>query len=302
MDLFFARLEFIIRCHAEPCVQLVMERLKKTFRETFRAQTCVKEGGCDRCDKGPNCSYLTVFGQSLATDRNALRRYQKPPLPFVFQPCRETARLNPGDSFRLGLLLVGSAVNYVPEFCSALSEVVRRCPDLSLERVDSVDCSGFANTVLREDGAISFDKLATVSAEDIFAVSALPPDHVMLHFLTPLCLMQDGAVIREFSFSKFITSLFRRISSLAYYYGGSVLEMDYKRLSELSKVIKILENTVRYTGRSEWKKEGLLGKCLVTGAVSEFHQVLLLGEYLHCGKGAVYGMGRYEIVRSSGNA
>ncbi|MEA5113742.1 MAG: CRISPR system precrRNA processing endoribonuclease RAMP protein Cas6 [Geobacteraceae bacterium] len=203
------------------------------------------------------------------------------------------------DSFKLGLVLAGSAINHVQEICTALMDVFRFSPDLSLVGIDSVDCSGFSNPVLTGNSYISFDRLATMSVEDILAVSVLSPDHVNLNFLTPLCIVQDGTAIREFSFSKFITSLLRRISSLAYYYGGSVPGLDYKRLSALSKEMRVFDSNISYFGRTGWKKEGLLGSCLVTGDLSEFHPLLLLGEYLHCGKGAAYGMGSYVIVRDN---
>jgi len=301
VDLLLNRLEFILRLHSDRCADHVMEHLKRTFRGAFREETCGYGGNCDYCESASDCPFMLVFGQTLSPDPDALRKYQKPPLPFVFELRQDPARVKRGDSFKLSLVLAGSATNHVQQICTALIAVFRSSPDISLAGIGSVDCSGLSSPLMTENSGISFGKLATMTVEDIMALSALPPDQVTLDFQTPLRMVQDGTAIRDFSFPKFITSLLRRISSIAYYYGGSVLELDYRRLSALSKETRVVESTVIYSGRMGWKKGGLVGSCAVTGDISAFHPVLLLGEYLHCGKGAAYGMGSYEVVRSDGN-
>ena len=297
MDLLLTRLDFLLRLPPGHKPHQLLERLRKTFRDCFRAIVCRQPGGCDCCPDTHNCPYRLIFGQVLAADPEAVRRHQKPPLPFVFELRPVSWNQQKGVSFELGLVLVGSATYHVPVFCATLMAVFRSLPGCYLAGIDSVGCSGSAAPVLNGDGAIALDRLATISAEDILAVSTLPPDQARLNFITPLCIVQDGKAIREFSFSRFIATLLRRVSSLAYYYGGSALELDYKRLSGLGKEVRIVENALRYTDRDNCQKEGLTGSCLVTGNLYEFHPVLLLGEYLHCGKGAAYGMGRYRISR-----
>ncbi len=297
MDLLLIRLDFSLRVQAGQKPHQLLERLRKTFRENFRAIVCSQAGGCDCCPDTLDCPYRLIFGQVLAVDPEALRRHQKPPLPFVFELRQIPANQKNEDSFELGLLLVGSATHHVPAFCAALMDVFHSFPDCCLAGIASVGCSGSSNPVLNGDGTIALDRLATMSAEDILAVSTLPPDQLSLDFITPLCIVQGGGVLREFNFTRFITTLLRRVSSLSYYYGGSALELDYKRLSGLGKEVRIMESTIRYTVRADCLKEGLVGSCLVTGDLFEFHPVLLLGEYLHCGKGAAYGMGMYKIVR-----
>ena len=297
MDLLFTRLDFFPRLQPGQQIHHLLERLRRDFRENFRAIACRQTGECEHCPDTLDCPYRIIFGQILATDPAAVRRHQKPPLPFVFEPRQNLGHLKNANSVQLGLVLVGSATNHVPEFCAALMNIIRSFPDCDLIGIDSVGCSGFTNPVLNGDGTLALDRLATMSAEDILAVSTLPPDQISLDFITPLCILQGGGALREFNFSSFITTLMRRVSSLAYYYGGSALELDYKRLSGLSKEVRIVESAIRYTDRADCRKEGLVGSCTVTGNLFEFHPVLLLGEYLHCGKGAAYGMGRYQIVR-----
>jgi CRISPR/Cas system endoribonuclease Cas6 (RAMP superfamily) len=41
---------------------------------------------------------------------------------------------------------------------------------------------------------------------------------------------------------------------------------------------------------------GFLGDITFEGDLAEFLPVIKLGEFLHVGKGTVYGMGKYEMI------
>ena len=52
-----------------------------------------------------------------------------------------------------------------------------------------------------------------------------------------------------------------------------------------------------HSGRiKKLKMGGFLGEITFEGDLAEFLPFLKLGEYLHIGKGTVYGLGKYEIV------
>ena len=44
------------------------------------------------------------------------------------------------------------------------------------------------------------------------------------------------------------------------------------------------------------KMGGFVGGMRFEGDLAEFNPFLVLGEYLHIGKGTVYGLGKYEIL------
>jgi hypothetical protein len=120
-----------------------------------------------------------------------------------------------------------------------------------------------------------------------------------LRIFTPLRIARDGSILQSFSFSPFIRTLLRRVSSLAYYYYGSILDIDYKRLSALSGTVSITEDSFRW---EEWRKGrlcGIVGSGVLCGDLTDFHPVLLLGEYLQCGKDAAFGLGSYELERQT---
>jgi CRISPR/Cas system endoribonuclease Cas6 (RAMP superfamily) len=126
-------------------------------------------------------------------------------------------------------------------------------------------------------------------------MNTLGPQRIPIRIVTPLRIAREGDILREYSFSPFIRTLLRRISSLAYYYYGSILEMDFKRLSVQSESIAVTESCFHW---EEWRKGrlcGIIGTGVLSGELTDFHPILLLGEYLNCGKDAAFGLGRYEL-------
>jgi hypothetical protein len=131
-------------------------------------------------------------------------------------------------------------------------------------------------------------------------------DHrrIRMTITTPMRLLKDGKPVREFSFSCFVRPLLRRISSLAFYYYGNGLEVDYKWLSAASDSIVLVENNFLWT---EWGEDrhgdrlgGIIGSGVWEGALTDYHPFLLLGEYFHVGKGSPFGLGRYRMDGEAG--
>ncbi|MGE5586784.1 MAG: CRISPR system precrRNA processing endoribonuclease RAMP protein Cas6, partial [Clostridia bacterium] len=100
-------------------------------------------------------------------------------------------------------------------------------------------------------------------------------------------------------------SLLRRTSSLLYFHHGTRLDMDFRGfISEAETVRLAAHNTTwvdweRYSSRqdSRMKLGGLVG-----AATYEFSHArlagfflpwLVLGEYVHVGKGCTFGLGRF---------
>jgi hypothetical protein len=302
VDLLFTKLVFTLRLESESRDPYALFSLKGCFREAFRETVCHSHGECSRCSEQRECPFHVVFGQDLSSDSAALKRHQKPPLPFLFH-----IPLLPGNrcaerELELGLVIIGIAMNYLPEFCSAMMSLfsVRPRKDFPLAeivRVESEGCSGFRSLIVLERGTASPDGLSTISAADLIALNTLSSDQIGLRVITPLRIHQEGHFLRSFSFSPFVRSLLRRVSSLAYYYYGSALEMDFSRLARISETISVHGSDMQWVTWKRGPLEGVVGSGILCGDLTDFHPALLLGEYLSCGKGAAFGLGRYELFR-----
>lgn len=302
MDLLFTKLVFTLRLKSDvpdPCALYI---IKKSFRQAFQDTVCRSDGQCGHCRFAADCSYHLTFAQLLATDTTAVKRHQKPSLPFVFHIPLLDQNAAEGNETELGLVLIGTAMRLVKEYCATVLRLfdpadLNGILPASVVRIESVGCSGFRNLILESEREIVTTSLSTIAADDMDALNTLSPGRIGLRIMTPMRIMHERLPLREFSFSPFIRALLRRVSSLAYYYCGSVLDLDYKYLARLATAIEVTENRFQWV---EWRKDsidGITGSGILSGNLSDFHLVLLLGEFFQCGKGATFGLGRYELVR-----
>lgn len=302
MDLLLVKLVFTLRLAADGFEPRFLYQLKKPFEEIFRNTVCRGRGNCETCSIRGGCPCLVVFGQELARDPAVVRLHQKPPLPFAFQFDTIPARLRRGEEFELGLVLVGRAAGLVEEFCTATERLFGAggrgvFPAAAVVGIETSGCAGFRSTIRREEGVHDPTGLCTISLEDLLSLNTLASGCISLRLLTPLRNLREGKAVKVFSFSSFIRPLLRRISSLSRYYYGDSLTLDYKRLSVLSESIEIGAGDFHWQERSKGHPEGIVGQGTLQGQLAGFHPALLLGEYLNCGKGAAYGLGRYQIIR-----
>ncbi|HEX8960739.1 MAG TPA: CRISPR system precrRNA processing endoribonuclease RAMP protein Cas6 [Geobacteraceae bacterium] len=296
MDLNFVRLIATLRLENDNVDRYVLFDLRPYFEEAFRqAAGCGGEGGS--CD----CSYHQAFSQPLSVDPAALKRYQKPSLPFAFSVSPLPEPPNRMATVELGLTLVGPAVNFVATYVDALNGMLaspdlhRRCA-ASLMKVESAGCDGCRSLVFAPKEGVALDRLSSLSLQGLREASVLAPDTVTLAIATPMLILSEGRSLREFSFSSFMRALFRRVSSMAYYYGTEE-DIDYKWLAGQSREVECAHADFRWV---EWGRKlyGVVGTGTFRGDLTDFHPFLLAGEYLQVGKGAPFGHGRFMLRRN----
>ncbi len=309
MDFVFAKLIFTLRLEKNISDRYALFGIRSDFMNAFREAVCRYHGHCEACAEQDRCSYWHAFAQTVSEDPAAVKRHQKPSLPFVFELPLLPGQPNEGKEIEIGLVLAGSAINFVRDYIMAVSLLFKPAMTggkitASVVRVESVACSDFKNRIMENKGTVALDGVSTISVQDLTETKTLDPNHIRLTITTPMRLLRDGKPIREFSFSSFVRPLLRRISSLAYYYYGNGLEHDYKWLSAASTSIGIGENSFRWT---EWggdrggdRPGGIIGSGAFEGILADFHPFLLLGEYFHVGKGAPFGLGQYHVDKEIG--
>ncbi|MBI5789311.1 MAG: CRISPR system precrRNA processing endoribonuclease RAMP protein Cas6 [Candidatus Schekmanbacteria bacterium] len=137
--------------------------------------------------------------------------------------------------------------------------------------------------------------------------SADKPAHqqITIRFHTPTILKADGRIIRQPEFHHIIKRLRDRINSLAYFYCGETLEIDYKALGDAAETIRLAAGRFQWhevsrysTKRQIWHElSGFTGYGVYSGDLRPFLPLLALGEYVHVGKGAAFGNGWLEITK-----
>jgi hypothetical protein len=137
-----------------------------------------------------------------------------------------------------------------------------------------------------------------------------PPAEARLSIDTPLRLRREGELVtpRTFAFHDLFRNLLRRVSMLSQLHMDRPLALDYPSLSRASRAIELSVKDLRwrdwkrYSSRqqSELAMGGVVGTLVLPGdGLAPFWPYLWLGQWIHAGKGAVMGLGRYHIGAAS---
>ena len=149
------------------------------------------------------------------------------------------------------------------------------------------------------DNALSFDDIRREA-------ESLPTNQLTVRLLTPTRVTHEGQITDKLPFHVFWRRLIGRISALAYFHCGESLEMDFKGLIEKATTVETTNSTLRwkdwtrYSSRQNRKMKlgGLIGSVDYAGDLAVFIPFVALGAFLHVGKNATFGLGKYRLDRS----
>ena len=302
MEFNFLKLIFTLNLADDIDSPCILFGIRTDFSEIFRRTTGCDRASCVKCSQSTDCPYQLIFSQAMHSDPSAIKRFQKPPLPFVFDPPILSPVPNKGSRCEFGLALVGLAVNHVVHFLDAVGFMFGHADSRWTEvavvvKIESLDYPGNRAIISQNGSRAALDRFFVLSMDELEKSAILSTNAVNITFATPLRLIKDGHPLRELLFPTFIMSLLRRMSAMAFYYCFMELDLDYRWLSKQSREISIVSNGLRW---EEWDNNlnGIVGSGSFTGNIAEFYRVLIFGEYFHAGKGSPYGLGRYRLEKS----
>lgn len=297
MELDFVRIECEIVADIPVQLTSALYDSLRSFQAQFRAACCpTLQQSCASCCV--ECPYTTVFAQQLSPDPEIVRLHQKPSLPFSLY-IKDI--LNNASSITVGIVIIGSAINYADIFYSALSRMAEACvcsilpSSKYLLHFYSLDYQDVRHEI--SDINVLTDSVILLSGQYVLR-NTVHSDRVKLSLKAPLRLLSNGSIAHRFDFALFFRSQLRRCSSLCAYYGSGELELDFIFLSRAAQNVAVLEDEIHYTQQT-WPRRpswaGLSGIAECTGLVEPMYSLLLLGSYFNAGKGAAFGSGYYHI-------
>jgi hypothetical protein len=252
---------------------------------------------CAACSQNGDCTYFSLFGQVISKDLEAVRRHQKPPLPFAFSffPDPENTLL------ACRLVVIGGAIHALDFLLAGFSELIGN--------VDTGLHATIKNITTRNSVGDTFalgngpfiqhpEKLMVLSASDIAISRTLVHTSVAVRLLTPLRIVSDNRQVRNFQFGLFMRSIMRRVSAVSSYYGDADLTSDFKKLAQLSEKIHSNSEHFRFDSMpgGSLKLSGVIGEGCFSGDLSDMLPFLILASYLNAGKGASFGMGSFVVT------
>lgn len=289
--------------------------LRGGFGHIFKKLTCATPTRCheNRCQLGNDCPYGYVFETGPPADAEVLRKVDNIPRPFIIQaPADRSTQLQTGQQLTFGLILIGGAIRYLPHFIAVfrslgyqgLGRQRGRYRLVSVETCHPVDLR--VETIYRDGSELIRVPDRVITAADLHHLAqTLPADRLTLNFLTPTRLKSDGKWVDGAPpFQAIIRNLLGRLSSLSYFHCGQAFEADFRGLIDRAAEVSIEQTQVarqdwgRYSGRQKQRIElgGTVGEVTYRGPLTDYHPLLIVGEWLHLGKGTVFGNGQYRIL------
>lgn len=280
--------------------------LRGGFGHAFRKMVCTQGPiDCRDCTLKAACPYPYIFETTPFEGAQQLRSYGDVPRPFVIDPLDMRGEYRRGESFSFQLTLIGRAIDYLPYFLVSFRELGemgigkgRGRFQLAHVRGDDGESiyDGDTQMVHNLNNALSFDDIGRKA-------EPAPEEELTLRLITPTRITHEGALTDKLPFHVFWRRLIGRISALAYFHCGESLEMDFKGLIEKATSVETTDSTLRwkdwtrYSSRQDRKMQlgGLVGRVRYAGELGEFVPFAALGAFLHVGKNATFGLGKYRV-------
>ena len=280
--------------------------LRGGFGHAFRKMVCTQGPiDCRDCTLKAVCPYPYIFETAPFEGATQLRTYGDVPRPFVIDPLDTRGEYRQGESFVFRLTLIGRAIDYLPYFLVSFRELGeigigkgRGRFQLTQVLTDGEESiyDGDTQMVHNRNNALSFDDIQQETA-------SLPTDQLTVHLLTPARITHEGQITDKLPFHLFWRRLIGRISALGYFHCGESLSLDFKGLIAQAETVRTVQTGLRwhdwtrYSSRQNQKMQlgGLIGSVTYAGDLEAFLPFVALGTFLHVGKNATFGLGKYKV-------
>ena len=307
-----ARLHLLVR--AEAALQLppyAGSMLRGAFGHALLALAPLPHTDGQPCALHATCPYCQVFANP-PLPAHSLQKFSQMPQPYVVEPPTGGAqRLQPGQTFSFGMVLIGRSLAQLPTIVLAWERALRmglgvqqsRCTLLAVQQEG-------ADTPLWHAGQASAP--APLRPLPPWPAAVALAGRATLHFDTPLRLQILGKPARagaELTARTLLITLARRWQLLQdIHLGACAPQQDFAALTKQAQAVALYAPDMhwmdwgRYSQRQqqEMKLGGLLGPLQLQGELAPFAPLLHWGQWLHIGKNTSFGLGGYRLQVAHG--
>lgn len=276
--------------------------LRGAFGHALKQIACVTiERDCKACALYRSCAYPAIFETPPPLDY-ARRKLANVPLPFVVEPppWGERARAT-GSALNFTTVLIGPALDQLPLVLMAWRRALQLGlgPQQGTARLERVFVEGESDPVLANAAAG-----LRPHARHLPAPPPEPAPSVTLILDTPLRLQRGGRPlgVGELTVSDLLRALLRRVAELVELQLGGTLDIDFAGLSAHAATITgeaqlSWRDWTRQSSRQHQRMVlgGVVGRWTLYGDLAPFWPLLHVGQWLHIGKNATFGLGRYHL-------
>jgi hypothetical protein len=304
-----ARYRFTCRLHAPLWLpDYAGSMLRGVFGAALRHASCMT--GLPRCGPCPlyrTCPYPALF-ETPPRETPLRQQFSQVPNPYIIEPPPLGARQVGGDApLVFAMVLVGhEALRQLPLIVHAWQRALRH--GLGRDRV-----AGQLQQVQWEGDDGQLETVFDASTPQVAGHTAslqLPPalkaQRITLHIETPLRLQHQGSPLRphQLDVRTLALAAVRRASLMLSLHAGLAPPEDLTALLAEAGGLHEDRSTLRwhdwtrYSSRQQQEMTlgGVVGQWSLEGAVATILPWLWLGQWLHLGKNATMGMGRYRLA------
>jgi len=268
---------------------------------------------CKECNLKDNCPYSLFFNPFL-TEKDKLKtskRFRNKLRPFVFKTGNNyKEKYSVGEELTFKIRIFG----YMKQFIPYVIESWKKLQQIGLG-------SSRSNFLLKNiwlENDIKGEKIKlfdykdskinntnnSIYFEDIKQEELYFNDKVTLLFKTPTLIKVNGEYIKDnLEFSLLMRTLFRRLSTMAAFYGEE-MNIYFNDYLEKAESIKLFNKDLdwndwyRYSDKQNKKIEmqGFTGAVSYKGEIADFLPYLIYAQYLNLGKNTVFGQGNFELL------
>lgn len=291
------RLQFVV---SEPfsLPEYAGSALRGVFGRSLRRIACMtKQKDCQGCPLYRSCPYTNIF-ETPAPVAHSVQKFSQAPNGYIIEPLEWGKReYQKGDSFTFDIVLFGRLISQLALIVFALKRGLEY--NLAGGKADLVD-------VLYQGQSILQNGVMSEHSAQLDVPSNLS-SHLTIELDTPLRLQNNGVPLNEDYIHKerFFIGLAKRLALLSEFHDKSIT-LDFEQIrQEIQQVQdeKLLywQDWTRYSSRQKQTMHlgGVMGRWRFEQLSPTLAKLLYLGQWLHCGKNATFGLGKYRIVSST---
>ncbi|MBF0155436.1 MAG: CRISPR system precrRNA processing endoribonuclease RAMP protein Cas6 [Magnetococcales bacterium] len=284
--------------------------LRGVFGAALRGVACfTRERTCEGCGLLRTCPYSLIFETPAPLVVEGEKSFAVAPNPYIIEPPAWGARdYLVGEALVFHLVLAGRALAQLPLLILAWQRALARGVGPGDGRAD------LSRVVLeRENGEEMVFSAEEGVLHDHETLCVVPPwpggESLALDLLTPTRIQRDGSPLGPGRLTPrdLLVGLMRRVGQIAQIHVGTPLEVDYVELAHRAGAIACHGNLswrdwTRRSGRQQQTMAlgGVVGQWTLTGDLQSFWPFVYLGQWLHVGKNATFGLGGYSLLLNKG--
>ena len=292
------------RHHFDFIVPMIRGALGYSLYESYCKNKLVQ---CNGCKINSSCIYYRIF-ESPEYEGKKVKNFSIHPfqLSQYEYPMEE-----PGESKKISfyLTLFGEPEMLYPIFITELNRIGIVGLGKSLIKAGKMNVYNLEGNPLVSNGSNVIKSPPIYSIADVNSMIESiydKPNKIKMKFITPLQIKSNGRLLNRINFSHIIRAIARRLNMIEKYYGGSnriKADQILKNGGEVETIATRLDwvSHSRYSTRKKQKMPlpGIVGQLIISGDISRFFPLLLLGEIFHIGAKTTFGLGQFIIYSES---